>query len=75
MEIDGESHVFQSYNTFVTILLTSEFCCVLSSRTYLSTVSAHKTNEQFQANSQGQFCLLSYSDVTKAKGNDLPVHL
>ena len=47
----------------------SEFCCALSSIvTYANvpTVSAHKTNEQFQATSQGQFCLLSCSDVTKA---------
>ena len=41
----------------------------------LPTVSAHKTNELLQATSQGQFYLLSYSDVKKAKGNDLPVRL
>ena len=70
------------YLPFGTIYLTpffmSEFCCTLPSVvTYANvpTVSAHKTNEQLQATSQGQFGLLSYSDVKKAKGNGLPVHL
>ena len=39
------------------------------------TVSACRTNEQLQATSQGQFCVLSYSDVKKAKDNGLPVCL
>ena len=38
----------------------------------IPTVSACKTNEQLQATSKGQFCLFSYSDVKKAKGNDFP---
>ena len=57
------------YNTFDAISLTSEFCCALSSIvTYANvpTVSAHKTNEQLQATSRGQFCLLSCSDVKKS---------
>ena len=62
------------YNTFDARIL---LCIVISSRTCANvpTVSAHKTNEQLQATSQGQFCLLSCSDVKKAKGNGLPVRL
>ena len=75
-----ENHISSiRYNTFDAIFfLTSEFCCALSSIvTYanLPTVSAHKTNELLQATSQGHFCLLSCSDVKKAKGKGLPVHL
>ena len=67
-----------SYNTFDAIFLTSEFCCVLSSIVMYAnvpTVSAHKNYEQLPATSQGQFCLVSYSDVKKTKGNDLLVRL
>ena len=73
-----ESHLSSiRYNIFDTIFLMSEFGSALSSTvTYVNvpTVSAHKTNKQLQATSQGQFCLHSFSDVKKAKGNGLPVH-
>ena len=67
------------YNTFDAICFdVREFFCALSSiitNANVPTVSAHKTNEQLQATSQGQFYLLSCSDVKKAKGNGLPVRL
>ena len=36
---------------------------------------ACKVYEQLQVTSQGQFSLLGYSDVKKAKGNDLAMRL
>ena len=53
----------------------SLLCCtqlsLLITYANVPTVSAAKYNEQLQATSQGQFCLLSYSDAKKAKGYGL----
>ena len=63
---------------YLTPFFMSEFCCTLSSiimYASVPTVSACNTNEPLQATGQGQLCLLSYSDVIKAKGSGLPVLL